>query len=157
MTTRPEWLSSVKTATRCTIKLIGTLEDTAAVTDISRSVLGRCASATDPDIISLTGAMRLMQETGAPDILVAMASALGLTVTASDGAKPPTCLATAFGTIAEEFGDVAKRVGEALTDGDISPNERRAIVEAMFDLNRAVTSAVGAGAVTIVPSQGRAA
>lgn len=155
MTHRPEWISSVKTATRCTIALIGTLDDAARVTSISRSVLGRCASATDHDIISLQGAMKLMQETGCYDILVAMAAANGLTLTTAEG-KPPNCIVTAFGSVAEEFGEVASRVGQAISDGEVSPNEQRHIAEAWSRLGRAVTAGQPVS-VSIVPASGRAA
>ena len=152
---RDEWISSVKTATRCTVRMIGTLDEAAAVAGVSRSPLGRCASATDPDIISISAAMRLMAETGAPDILVAMAGALGFSVVAADGAKPPSCIASAFGSVADEFGDVASRVGEAMRDGQITPNEQRGIAEAMSRLGRAVTNAQGTPMV-VVAGNGKA-
>lgn len=156
MMQRPEWISSVKTATRCTIALIGTFDDAARVTGISRSVLWRCASATDPDVISLTGAMRLMQETGCHDILAAMAASHGLTVTAGEGAGP-NCLASAFGSVAEEFGEVASRVGQAIADGEITPNEQKHIAEAWSRLGRAVSQGQAAPVTVSIVPNGRAA
>lgn len=156
MSNRPEWISSVKTATRCTIALIGTLDDAAKVTGISRSVLWRCASATDPDVISLPGAMRLIQETGCHDILAAMAASHGLTVSAGDGSAP-NCLASAFGSVAEEFGEVASRVGQAISDGEITPNEQKHIAEAWSRLGRAVSQGQAAPISVSIVSNGRAA
>lgn len=156
MTQRPEWISSVKTATRCTIALIGTFDDAARVTNISRSVLWRCASATDPDVISLPGAVRLMQETGCHDILVAMARGFGLTVTAADGSGPG-CLASAFGSVAEEFGEVASRVGQAISDGEVTPNEQKHIAEAWSRLGRAVSQGQAAPTTVSIVQNGKAA
>lgn len=157
MTNRPEWISSVKTATRCTIALIGTLDDAARVTGISRSVLWRWSTATDNAVPTLAGAMRLMQETNCPDILIAMASPLGMEVAPRTGAIPG-CIMTAFGTVADEFGDVASRVGQAITDGDISPNEQRQIAEAWSRLGRAVSAGQAmASSMRVVPPTGQAA
>jgi hypothetical protein len=53
---------------------------------------------------------------------------------------------TAFGGVADDFGDLAMRVAAALADGSISPNELTAIDSALAGLSEAVTRAKGTSA-----------
>jgi hypothetical protein len=138
MTERDEWFFRIKTATRALVKIIGRIEDAAIIAGVSRSVMHRWASTTDADIITLTAAMKLEAECGVPCVTEAMAERHGSHLVRADGTLPPPCMMTAFGGLADEFGDVTNRIAEAMRDGDVSPNEHAAICD---DLNRLILAA----------------
>lgn len=143
---RDEWFFRIKTATRALVKLIGTHEGAGLVAGVSKSQMHRWASPTDAEMITLTAAMKLEAECGMPCISEVMASRLGNHLSRADGSPAPGCMVTAFAGVADEFGDVAGRVAEALHDGDMSPNEHTAIADALTKLSVAVSQAQGAGA-----------
>jgi hypothetical protein len=143
---RDEWFFRIKTATRALVKMVGTHEDAGLIAGVSKSQMHRWASPTDAEIITLTAAMKLEAECGMPCISEVMASRLGNHLAQADGSPAPGCMVTAFAGVADEFGDVASRVAEALHDGSISPNEHTAISDALTQLSIAVAQAQGAGA-----------
>jgi hypothetical protein len=143
---RDEWFFRIKTATRALVKMIGTHEDAGLVAGVSKSQMHRWASPTDPELITLTAAMKLEAESGMPCVTEVMADRLGNHLAKSNGSAVPSCMMTAFAGVADEFGDVAGRVAAALHDGDISPNEHTAISDALTQLSQAVSAAQGAGA-----------
>lgn len=144
--TRDEWFFRIKTATRALVKMIGTHEDAGLIAGVSKSQMHRWASPTDPEIITLTAAMKLEAESGMPCVSEVMASRLGNHLVKADGSTVPGCMVTAFAGVADEFGDVASRVAEAIHDGDISPNEHTSISDALTKLSHAVANAQGSGA-----------
>jgi hypothetical protein len=143
---KDEWFFRIKTATRALVKLIGTHEDAGAIAGVAKSQMHRWASPTDADIISLTAAMKLEAECGVACVTEVMAARLGSHLVRSDGSAAPGCMMTAFAGIADEFGEVAGRVAEALQDSSISPNEHAAICDALTRLSVAVGHAHGTSA-----------
>lgn len=143
---RDEWFFRIKTATRALVKMIGTHEDAGLIAGVSKSQMHRWASPTDPEIITLSAAMKLEAESGMPCISEVLASRLGNHLVRADGSRAPGCMMTAFASVADGFGDVASRVAEALQGGSISPNEHIAIADALHRLSAAVAQAQGAGA-----------
>lgn len=143
---RDEWFFRLKTATRALIKMIGTIEGAALVAGVSKSVMHRWASTTDGDIITIAAALKLEAECGVPCITEAMAAHGALSLQKADGSASPPCMMTAFGGVADDFGDLAVRVAAALGDGNISPNELTAIDGALAGLTEAVNRAKGTSA-----------
>lgn len=143
---RDEWFFRFKTATRALIKMIGTIEDAALVAGVSKSVMHRWSSTTDADMITIAAALKLEAECGVPCVTEAMAAHGRLTLTKSDGSVPPSCMMSAFGGVADEFGDLANRVAEALRDGNLSPNDHVAINDALTELIEAANKAKGTSA-----------
>lgn len=143
---RDEWFFRIKTATRALVKMIGTHEDAGLIAGVAKSQMHRWADPSDPALITLTAAMKLEAECGMPCVSEVMAAQIGLNLVKADGSAAPACMVTAFAGIADEFGDVANRVADALDDGAISPNENTAISDALSKLSQAVSRAQGAGA-----------
>lgn len=143
---RDEWFFRFKTATRALIKMIGTIEDAAIVAGVSKSVMHRWSSTTDADMITIAAAMKLEAECGVPCVTEAMAAHGGMSLVKPDGSAPPACMITAFGGVAEEFGDLSSRVVEAMRDGHLSQNDHVAINDALADLIEAANKAKGTSA-----------
>lgn len=143
---RDEWFFRIKTATRALVKMIGTHEDAGLIAGIAKSQMHRWADPSDPSLITLSAAMKLEAECSMPCVSEVMAAQMGLHLVKADGAAAPGCMMTAFAGVADEFGDVANRVADALDDGAISPNEHTAISDALSKLSQAVSRAQGAGA-----------
>lgn len=131
---RDEWFFRIKTGTRALVKMIGTHEDAGAIAGVSKTQMHRWAHPQDSDLITLTAAMKLEAECGMPCISEVMAAQLGNHLVRSDGSAPPSCLVTAFGKLSDEFADVAGRVGEAIQEGSISPNDHAAICDELNQL-----------------------
>ncbi len=146
MQQRDEWFFRFKTATRALIKMIGRIEDAALVAGVSKSVMHRWSSTTDADMITIAAALKLEAECGVPCVTEAMAAHGGMTLVKRDGSAAPTCMMTAFGGVADEFGDLANRVAEALRDGNLSPNDHTAINDALASLIEAANRAKGTSA-----------
>lgn len=141
---RDEWFYRIKTATRALVKFIGTQDDAGAVAQVSQSQIQRWVDPRQPDLITLSAAMKLEAETGMSCITEVMAAQNGHHLVNADGTRVPSCVVTGFAGVADEFGDLATRVAEALADGTISPNEHTAISDALASLAQAVAKAQGA-------------
>ena len=143
---RDEWFFRIKTATRALVKMIGTHEAAGLIAGVAKSQMHRWADPSHADLITLSAAMKLEAECGQPCITEVMAAQLGNHLVRSDGSAPPSCMVTAFAGVADEFGDVAGRVADALDDGAISPNEHLAISDSLSRLVQAASRAQGASA-----------
>jgi len=143
---KDEWFFRIKTATRALVKMIGTHEAAGAIAGVSKTQMHRWAHPSDPDIITLPAAMKLEAECGMPCITEVLAAQLGNHLVRVDGSAPPGCMMTAFAGVADEFGEVAGRVADALDDGSVSPNEHTSISDALTKLSQAVSRAQGASA-----------
>lgn len=148
MTERDEWYFRIKTATRALVKMIGTYEDAGRICGVSAKTMHRYGEVTpgNNDFIPIRSALKLEAECGVPCVTEAMAAHGGLSLAAADGSAPPACMMTAFGGVANEFGDLANRVADALRDGELSPNDHIAINDALSSLNEAVSKAKGTSA-----------
>lgn len=148
MPNRDDEYFRIKTATRALVKMIGTYEDAGRICGVSAKTMHRYGEIApgNNDFIPIRAALKLEAECGVPCVTEAMASLGGLSLVKSDGSAPPACMMTAFGGVADEFGDLANRVAEALSDGTISPNEFTAINDALSALGEAVTKAKGTSA-----------
>lgn len=131
---RDEWFFRIKTATRALVRTIGTHEAAGMIAGISKTQMHRFADPSHPDLITLSAAMKLEAECGVPCVTEVMAAQLGNHLVRSDGSAPPSCMVTAFGKLSDEFADVAGRVGEAIQDGAISPNDHAAICDELNHL-----------------------
>ncbi len=143
---RDEWFFRIKTATRALVKMIGTHEAAGLIAGVAKSQMHRWADPSSADLITLSAAMKLELECGMPCVTEVMAAQLGHHLARSDGTAAPNCMVTAFAGVADEFGDVASRVSDALDDGEISPNEHTSISDALSKLSQAVSRAHGASA-----------
>lgn len=152
---RDEWFFRIKTATRSLVKMIGTHENAGLVAGVSKSQMHRWGSTTDAELITLTAAMKLEAECGMPCLTEVMAARLGNHLVRTNGTAPPSCMVSAFAGIADEFGDVANKVAEAIGDGEISPNEFTAINDALHQLAAAVRAAKGTSASLRAVSEAR--
>lgn len=148
MIDRDEWFFRIKTATRTLVKLIGTYEDAGRICGVSAKTMHRYGQVApdNSDIIPIMSALKLEAECGVPCVTEAMAARNGLTLQRSDGTASPACMMTAFGGVADDFGELAVRVAAALGDGTISPNELTSIDSALSGLSEAVTRAKGTSA-----------
>lgn len=131
---RDEWFFRIKTATRALVRMIGTHEAAGLIAGVSKTQMHRWAHAADPDMITLPAAMKLEAECGMPCVTEVMAAQLGNHLVRTDGSSPPSCLVSAFGKLSDEFADVAGRVGEAIEDGSVSPNDHAAICDELNQL-----------------------
>lgn len=131
---RDEWFFRIKTATRALVKMIGTHEAAGLIAGVAKSQMHRWADPSHADLITLSAAMKLEAECGLPCITEVMAAQCGNHLVRSDGSTPPKCMVTAFGKLSDEFADVAARVGEAIEDGNISPNDHAAICDELNQL-----------------------
>lgn len=143
---KDEWFFRIKTATRALVKMIGTHEMAGAIAGVSKTQMHRWTDPTYADLITLSAAMKLEANCGMGCISEVMAAQLGQHLVNADGTTPPNCMVTAFAGVADEFGDVAGRVAEALDDGSVTPNEHTAIADALSRLSQAVSRAHGTGA-----------
>ena len=141
---RDEFFFRIKTATRSLVKLIGTNEDAGAVAGVGKSQMHRWCDPNTGDLITLSAAMKLEAETGMSCITEVMAAQNGHHLVSADGTRVPTCVVSGFAGVADEFGDLATRVANALADGVISPNEHTSISDALSKLAHAVAKAQGA-------------
>lgn len=141
MAQRDEWFFRIKAATRDLREACGDTTRAADVAGISRSLMGRYCSTTDPDLISLTAAAKLEAECGLPAVSAVLAERSGFRlVRAADGAQAG-CLLRAHLNLADEFGDVSKRIREAGEDGDISPTEAERIDQDLAGVQAATATA----------------
>lgn len=154
---RDEWFFRIKTATRALVKMIGTHEDAGLIAGVAKSQMHRWADASDPALITLSAAMKLEVECGMPCVTEVMAAQLDNHLVRSDGTAPPKCMVTAFGKLSDEFADVAARVGEAIEDGIISPNDHAAICDELNQLIQRANQMQGtSGRLRAVDEQRRA-
>lgn len=148
MSERDDWYFRIKTATRTLVKMIGTYEDAGRICGVSAKTMHRYGEITpgNNDFIPIRAAMKLEAECGVPCVTEAMAAHGGMSLLKADGSAPPPCMMTAFGGVADDFGDLSMRVAAALADGSISPNELTAIDSALAGLSEAVNRAKGTSA-----------
>lgn len=139
MAQRDEWFFRIKAATRDLREACGDTGRAADIAGVSRSLMGRYCSTTDPDLISLSAAAKLEAECGIPAVSQVLAERSGFRlVRMSDGAQAG-CLLRAHLNLADELGDVSKRIREASEDGEITPAEAASIDEHLADV-QAVTA-----------------
>lgn len=143
---RDEWFYRIKTATRSLVTFIGTQDDAALIAQVSKSQIQRWADPRQPDLITLSAAMKLESETGMACITKVMAAQHGNHLVAADGRVVPSCIVSGFAGVADQFGDLANEVAGALGDGRVTPHELTAIGDVLAKLSRAVAEAQGAAA-----------
>ncbi len=156
------WFHRIKAATRDLVRLCGGIERAAEVAMLSKSVIGRCQNAGDPDILSLPAVLALEAECGVAMVTTAMADLQGRRL--SDADADPASAGRVFArnaTVMRAASELMAVSAAAATDGRCTPAEAEQMDRAAAELDRAIeplrqdlaevkAGALNAGALKVV-------
>ena len=118
------WFYRVKAAQRDLIKAAGGIDRAADITSISRSQIGRCNNAADPELLTIAAIIQLEAETGLPLVTQAMAEINGrrLTDPVHDAARASELLSQ-YSDAIRHAGELMSAGAAAFADGKVTPAE----------------------------------
>lgn len=132
----------LSTATKRAIGAAGGLEDVEKETVAKRSQLSRCCNPALSDSITIRDAVTVDDMThgapGFPNIVRAMARQLNcLVIEMPSLPDDPAQLQASLLCLTVELGDVAREIGDALRDGEVSRNEAQRVLAQIDELDAA--------------------
>jgi hypothetical protein len=133
------WFYRIKSATRDLVKMCGGIERAGEIAMLSKTVMGRCQSAGDPDIISICAALALEAECGVAMVTTAMADLQGRRVI--EASEDPAHAGRIFARNAEVMRAASELMAvgaTAASDGKVTPAEAEQMDRAAAALDQTI-------------------
>lgn len=153
------WFHRLKAANRLLIKKNGGIEESARITSLSKSQIGRCHSDTDTELLPVPAVLRLEAECGDFAVTRAMAELHGCKLSdPRERAVDGQCLMRENAELSRRTAEYQSNTATAFADLKLTSNESRQaiqdlnrIIEKAHDLVAAHSSVIAAGSASVAP------
>ncbi|WP_412064008.1 hypothetical protein [Rhizobium sp. SYY.PMSO] len=153
------WFHRLKAANRLLIKKNGGIEESARITSLSKSQIGRCHNDTDTELLPLTAFMRLEAECGDYAVTRAQAEIHGCKLSdPRERAIDAQCLMRENAELTRRTADYQSNAAVAFADFKLTRNESKQAIndlerikEKADDLINAHSAIIAAGGATVAP------
>lgn len=133
------WFFRLKAAQRDLIAANGGIERAAARSSLSKSQIGRCNNATDPEIMTLPAVLALEAECGVPFVTSVMAELNGRRLADPDSATAVEgCVLAKHAEVVRSAAELMAASATAFADGELTPAEASNVDRCCAALDRVV-------------------
>lgn len=133
-----DWFYRIKGATSDLRRVLAGTERAAEIAGVSKSVMWRWCSVTDPDLITLSAVGKIEAECGIPFVTEALAERAGFRLVRIDDATREGSLMGSHAALLSEFADLTQRLAAAFDDETITQTDAALIDKACGPVSEAL-------------------